>query len=134
MARKKWAVYQVGLMAWVVSLGLYGAGVMGVAYGLVAGWMPLQMTQTALCVSGFFSVLVPCLLWGNRLGLGAMGGCLALWLGFWLALLLVGAVCYGGLCIPDGGGFLVGCTLVGAVLAGCQARRKKAKRLAKRLR
>ncbi len=134
MARKKWAAYQVGLLGWGVSLGLYGLGVMSLSYGLVAGWIPLSLGQMVLCAIGFFSVFLPSLFWGNQLGLGAMGGCLTLWLGFWATLFVVGGLCYGGLCVPQGGSYVIGCTLAGAVLAGGLSRKRRAKRLAKRLR
>lgn len=129
--KQKWQPWQLALVGSGLSLGVYGGMILGLAYLVIAGLVPESAVVMLLALGSCISVLLGGLCFGRRLPFGVMGGCLSVFVCFWLALLLLAWGCYGGVCWTMTGGVLVASSLAGAILAGVLSRRHKGRRISK---
>lgn len=132
MAKKKQATWQLLLAGCGVSIGIYGAVVLALAYAIINGFVPETMAGIGLTVGAFLSMVAGGLLFGRRMQFGIMGGCWAILGCFWTLLLLLAWCVYGGVVWSSMALALLLGTIAGAILAGILGRKHKGRRIAKR--
>lgn len=125
-------VWQIALAGGGLSIGIYGGLIAMLSYSVVCGAVPENAIAVLLTLSACLSVLLGGVVFGRRLPVGIMGGCLCVFAEFWLVLFLLAWGVYGGVAFSSGCVPLLLSSLAGAVFSGVICRKQKGRRIAKR--